>query len=211
MTPFTRVQRTIRNLKGAVAFAVVAVNILAGLSGLGGTADAATPTLPVGKKTITLVSANGERLVIGTVTLTATGAPDAPQRTIDVKLDAPDFGDQFLSMRPFRCLPDPKEMWCHLAYTYALKNEIEPADLTDLEYRLLFIYRSPDTYGIDAWNGIYFDLSVEDGGRITGAAHEVDLNILAVPPDDPTIRPIGAGDLNSIDPGTHRFARVEIE
>jgi len=128
----------------------------------------------------------------------------------DAALDAPEFGDEFLSMRPFHCLSDQAEMWCHLIYPYDLRNEITADDLTDLEYHLLFIFRSPDSYGIDAWNGLYFDLSLGGDGAITGTVSEVDLNILAVPPTDPTKRPISTGDLNEVEPTAHRFASVEI-
>lgn len=215
MRPISHSLQTICNLTFVAVFAALAVMavliVSAGAPGSGGAAVAAEATIPLGTKTISLVSVSGEKLKIGTVTLKPADGANADQRTIDVKLDVADFTDQFLSMRPFRCLPDKKQMWCHLAYPYALENKITSNDLTDLEYQLLFIFRSPDSYGIDAWNGLYFKLSRGEDRKISGNAHEVDLNILAVPPDDPTLRPISASDLTAIEPDTHRFARVEIE
>jgi hypothetical protein len=80
----------------------------------------AAASLPEGKKTISLIAADGSKLPIGQVTFTG----DAAGATITVKIDAPEFGDEFLSMRPFRCLPDPKEMWCHLEYPYSNAKHI---------------------------------------------------------------------------------------
>ncbi len=211
MRQVSQPMRTICNLIASAVVAMTALVLFDAVLGNSELARAAEAALPQGTKSISLVSASGEKLTIGSVDLKPTGDADASGRTIVVNLDVPDFTDQFLSMRPFRCLPDSKEMWCHLAYPYALKNKITATDLTDLEYQLLFIFRSPDSYGIDAWNGLYFKLESGADGRIVGNAHEVDLNILAVPPDDPTIRPINQGDLTSIESDTHRFARVEIE
>ena len=113
-------------------------------------------------------------------------------------------------MRPFDCLHDPKEWWCHLGYPYPLKQRVTASDLTDLEYALLFITKGPNAYGIDAWNGLYFKLAEAPDGGIGGAVHEVDLNLLAVPPSDPAVRPIGPAALTPAGPSAHRFARIEI-
>lgn len=88
-------------------------------------------------------------------------------------------------MRPFRSIPVKKEMWCYLVYPHGLTRVITPTDLTDLEYSLLFIFRPPNDDGINAWNGLYFQLEKQDDGSIGGAVQEIDLK-------------------------THRFARVEI-
>lgn len=159
-----------------------------------------------GKKAITLVSADGARLDIGHAVLT----PDGDATGIAVTLDAPQFGDEFLSMRPFRCLPDPKEMWCYLAYPYKTHGRITADNLVDLEYALLFLWRSPAKVGIDAWNGLYFKLALTGDGAIAGDLHEADFNVLAVPPDDLYSRPVTHDMLSKADPASHRFSRVEI-
>jgi hypothetical protein len=172
---------------------------------------AITPTLaaslPSGQKTITLVTASGERLALGKATFT----PDGDGAKIVVKLDSSLLGEEFLSMRPFNCLPDPKEMWCHLAYPYGIRNRVTADDLTDLEYALLFLFKPPTGYGIDAWNGLYFELALGADGAITGELRETDLNVLAVTPEGEFPRPIARAALTKVDPGTHRFARVEIK
>jgi hypothetical protein len=162
--------------------------------------------LPEGRKTITLVGADGARLEIGHVTFT----PRDTGATIAVALDAPEFRDEFLSMRPFRCLPHEKQMWCHLAYPYATKGSISAEDLADLEYALLFLHKPPAGYGIDAWNGLYFKLAPDGEGGLSGQLHEADFNVLAVPPDAATLRPIPHSALTPVATETHRFHRVEI-
>ena len=170
----------------------------------------ASPALPQGQKTITLISAAGERHVIGHATFTA--QPDHNDTTtFDIKLDAPEFSAEFLSMRPFSCLAGEKEMWCHLAYPYDLKKQISAADLTDLEYALLFLHKPQTGYGIDPWNGLYFKMSLGEDGAITGTLHDVNLDPLGVPPADRSARLIGPENLTVSDPATHRFAKIEIK
>jgi hypothetical protein len=168
---------------------------------------AAAPLLPEGQKTITLIANDGAKQRLGSVTFT----PDEGGAKIAISIDAPELKDEFLSMRPFRCLPDAKEMWCHLAYPYAWKGRITADDLTDLEYAMLFLFKPPSGYGIDAWNGLYFKLALAADGRLSGALHETDLNALAVPPDAANLRPIIPAALTPVAPDAHRFAKIEIE
>lgn len=168
---------------------------------------AAAAALPQGRKDITLIAEDGTRQSIGHVTFTASG--DAA--TFDVVLDAPDFSDEFLSMRPFRCLSGAKEMWCHLAYPYELKRTVTANDLTDLEYALLFLFKPPAGYGIDAWNGLYFKLALADDGSLSGGLNETDMNILASPPEAGNLRPIAAVALTPVTASAHRFQSIEIK
>ena len=170
-------------------------------------AIAGTASLPDGKKSITLISVAGDKLKIGDVTFTTDGAA----RTFAVTLDAPEFEDEFLSMRPFQCLKGEKETWCHVDYPYELKRRVTAGDLMDLEYELLFLFKPPAGYGISTWNGLYFKLAAAEDGGITGAVHDVNLEPLGIPADDPAVRLIQAGDLSPADPETHRFARIEIK
>jgi hypothetical protein len=104
-----------------------------------------------------------------------------------------------------------KETWCHLPYPYESKGLITATDLADLEYALLFLFKPPAGYGIDAWNGLYFKLSLGPHGTITGALHETDYNVLAVPPEKGNLRPIAHGSLTAVAPDAHRYATVEIK
>lgn len=168
--------------------------------------SAVAGTLPEGTRTITLISADGTRQPVGNVTF----IPDGDGAKIEVKLNAPAFTDEFLSMRPFRCLSGPTQQWCHLPYGYSIKSRVTPADLMDLEYMLMFIWRSYDRVGADAWNGLYFKLGLAPDGSITGDLHEADFNVLAVPPTDPTARPVTHSDLTRAQPGNRLYDRIEV-
>jgi hypothetical protein len=182
------------------------VGIACGCLALSVTSSISGP-LPEGVKTVSLVTASGDRLDIGKALFTA----DGDGAKFEVRLDAPLFGEEFLSMRPFRCLPDPKEMWCYLSYPYATKARIAADDLMDLEYALLFLFKPPAGYGIDAWNGLYFKLALRDDGAISGDVYETDFNILAAPPDVEFARPITHSGLTKTEPTAHRFSRIEVK
>ncbi len=168
---------------------------------------AAGSALPEGLKTIVLIGESGARVEIGAVTFTR----DGDAATFEINLDAKRFQDEFLSMRPFSCLPDAKQMWCHLAYPYDLKRRVTADDLIDLEYALLFLFKPPNGYGIDPWNGLYFKMALEADGAITGTLHDVNLDPLGTPPADRSARTIQFGDLTKSDTASRRFHRVEIK
>ncbi|PPC85654.1 MAG: hypothetical protein CTY31_02445 [Hyphomicrobium sp.] len=162
--------------------------------------------LPVGDKIITLIAKDGSRKNIGRLTL----KPDGDASRISVVLDSPDFTDEFLSMRPFRCLSGPKRMWCHLPYPYDLHGRISPTDLMDLEYALMFIWRTYDRVSADAWNGLYFKLAVGEDGVISGALHEADYNLLASPPAEKYSRPVSYTDLTPVLSSSQVWDKIEI-
>lgn len=105
------------------------------------------------------------------------------------------FGDHFLSMRPFKCLEGPEQLWCRAPYPYDNRRKISATDLTDLEYDLLFVWKPKGAYGIDLWNGVYYRLSVAADGTIAGELHDFDMNPLGVPPEAGNLRPLGPDDL----------------
>ncbi len=108
------------------------------------------------------------------------------------------FADYFLNMRPFRCMTDQVDMLCHLAYPYPIERRISGSDFTALEHDFLFIRRKPTDYGIDPWNGLYYRIE-KKGEEYVGQAFEVDLNILAVPPEADDPLPLKDAELNEID------------
>ncbi len=120
------------------------------------------------------------------------------------------FSDEFLSMRPFKCIHQNEQMLCHLVYPYEKLGYITQQDLTDLEYDLLFLHKSASEYGINAWNGLYYRLQLDTSG-LTGSLREVDLNILAAPPEQGDLRPITADMLYEADPAQHLFPYIRIQ
>ncbi len=152
---------------------------------------------------------NGEagRLEIGALELEAV----EKEGSYEFALNAEVFGDYFLSMRPFKCITHVGKMFCYLNYPYENRRRISATDLTDLEYDLLFIARTPKEYGIDPWNGRYFRLRWE-GEAIVGEIYETDLNILAAPPEDGSLRPLAEADMVPIAPSNSQWTpRLRIE
>lgn len=138
---------------------------------------------------ISLINQQGEELDIGEVTFTKV---DKDAVRVEVELESPAFIDQFLSMRPFKCITEPTEWFCYLNYPYELHKLINADDMTELEYQLMFIWKSPRMHGIDAWNGVYYKLTAQADGTFIGKLLQGDLNVLASPPE-PYSHPI---DLN---------------
>ncbi|MBT3038653.1 MAG: hypothetical protein ABW134_17120 [Candidatus Thiodiazotropha endolucinida] len=106
-----------------------------------------------------------------------------------IEWDEAQFENHFLSMRPFKCLPHPVQLICHLPYPYEIERKIDIDDLTDLEYDMLFLHKTPQEYGINAWNGLYFKFQRDRNG-FAGELRETDLNVLQAPPEEGDLRPI---------------------
>lgn len=159
-----------------------------------------------GEKKITLKASDGTSLQVGTVTLT-----DKGDRTgIDVKLDSNLFEVNFISMRNFECLGSSGNRVCHLPYGYSIRNEITKDDLRDLEYHLLFVFVKAGAPGFDAFNGLYYKLKSDNAGNFFGTLMEVDLNPLAVPPDEEYARPISEFEMVEAPATKFKFTNIEI-
>lgn len=144
-----------------------------------------------GDYSIQLLDNQGAARNLGRLTLQTAGQDGQGYR---IDWDDTQFSNHFLSMRPFKCLPHPSQLICHLPYPYEIRRVITDSDLTDLEYDLLFLHKTPQEYGINAWNGLYFQLAPTANG-FTGELRETDLNVLQAPPDDGNLRPIDAAEL----------------
>lgn len=160
--------------------------------------------LPVGSLRVSLEAAGGESVELGRLEIERSGG----EYRFDFSLEEASFSDQFLSMRPFKCI-DGKIMYCRLAYPYERPPTVTAASLINLEYEFLFIVRSPTGYGIDPYNGRYYVLRV-DGASIVGEPKAVDLNLLAAPPDAGVTHPITEAELDFIEVESERFARLVI-
>jgi|GEM_PF-828138 len=123
---------------------------------------------------------------------------EADGKRYQLSMNEAAFGDYFLSMRPFKCMDDGNDMLCHLPYPYPLKREISATSLVALEHEFLFIRRRPADYGIDPWNGLYYRLQ-RSGDGFVGRAYEVDLNILAAPPEGDVL-PLVEAEMSKGDP-----------
>ncbi len=159
-----------------------------------------------GRKQIRLVEPAGTAHVVGHVTFT----PGVRATGYTVTWDDAQFGDHFLSMRPFKCLEGSEKYWCQVPYPYDIARQVTAEDLTDLEYDLMFLWKGATEYGINMWNGVYYRLDV-DGDRLVGRLHEIDMEPLGVPPEAGEMRPIRAADLHEADPDSHWLPVLIIE
>jgi len=184
--------------------------LLAGLAAVLMLASPATRPLAgaalEGEKTVYLVANGGEELAVGTVRFT----PRDGGASYTLKIDDGKFSDQFLSMRPFKCLEAGEQTVCYLPYPHPLRRQVSADDLTDLEYDLLFLHKAAGEYGINFWNGIYYELSLTPDGAVKGELKETDMNELASPPTEPYGRLIGPENLADADLAAHRFPTLII-
>ncbi|MCV6610473.1 MAG: hypothetical protein OIF55_06860 [Amphritea sp.] len=107
------------------------------------------------------------------------------------------FQDYFLSMKEMKCLEGP-ELWCHLPYPYPQPRTISIEDMSWLSHDLLFMFKKPEEFGANFWNGIYYRLQIS-GDEISGQAQAVDLNMLASPPENADQPPLGEFERDEID------------
>ncbi|MDO6682610.1 hypothetical protein Q4551_09930 [Oceanobacter sp. 5_MG-2023] len=157
-----------------------------------------------GEKTIFLIDKKGNAIDIGRVTFDTSGT----QISYQLQRHHNKFKDFFLSMKEMKCLEGP-ELMCHLSYPYTQPHTLTPDNLVWLSHDLLFMYKQPAEFGANFWNGIYYDLRIEDG-IIKGTAQAVDLNLLASPPDNLDIPPISAAERDETDPKSRWLPYLEI-
>jgi hypothetical protein len=163
--------------------------------------------LPTGVKQIVLRPVSGDAVNIGQVTFSGVGET----RAFAISMADGLFKDHFLSMRPFKCLEGVTKFYCHLPYPYAVKGVISEGDLTDLEYALLFVQKEPQAYGINLWYGVYYKMALQTGGAISGALHDVDMDLLASPPAAGEMRPIKHSDIAASPPDANWLPTLTIE
>ena len=163
-------------------------------------------TFPEGEREVVLLNRTGEEQVIGTATFTP--ASDGQYR-YELAMDYEVFKDFFLSMKEMKCLEDAKEIMCHIPYPYQNPRLVSTEDFGWIALDLLFMFKQPREFGAKLWNGVYFDMGLEDG-VIKGAAQAVDLNLLAAPPEDPTAHPLPPIERYEMDPTERWLPYIEI-
>ena len=182
---------------------VCTVAVICGLSAGATAAESIT-----GSFSVILESVDGATLEIGQLEVDAVSREFEPDENL--------FTNHFLSMRPFRCFDHDKVMWCHLPYPYEKPVAVTTGDLRSVEYDLLFIHRSANDYGIDAWNGLYFKMKPDSVNtaagdtELVGELREVDLNILASPPENGVVWPITEEDLHVDESDRHVFSKIRL-
>ena len=162
------------------------------------------------KAGIYLIDVEGEQLQIGSVVFSSPSSATSDFVGVAVEIDHSVFSEHFLSMRPFRCLTGDHEWFCHLEYPYELRSVVNTDDLSDLEYQLLFIKKTPQEFGIDAWNGMYYKMKLQEDGTITGELWEGDLNSLQSPPSEKFAKPVEIEEFIPGDTSKRLFPKLKI-
>ncbi len=157
---------------------------------------------------IFLVDSSEQETRIGEVGFTSSSTGST---TVQLSIETGEpFTEHFLSMRPFRCIESDTEWFCYLDYPYDLRSVVTADDLSDLEYQLLFIRKTPAEFGIDAWNGLYYKLELQSDGSITGKLLEGDLNSLQSPPAEKYAKPVDLGEFIPGDKKKRLFPTLKI-
>ncbi|MBL8340645.1 MAG: hypothetical protein JNL30_04180 [Rubrivivax sp.] len=159
-----------------------------------------------GERRITLHARDGSQLEIGRVHFHR-GADG--RSSFRLALDAARFTDHFLSMREFKCLPGQGEILCHVPYPHRSPAVAAPGDLAWLEHSLLFMFKRPNEFGAQLWNGIYFKLAHTDEG-LDGVPQAVDLNLISAPPARADVAPFRPALRDDLPPNARWFTRLTI-
>ena len=159
-----------------------------------------------GDKTIALHGRDGQVVPLGTVSF----FPGGGRVSFSLHLDSPRFKDFFLSMKEFKCIEAPVEIQCHVPYPYANPGTVTPDDFAWLEHALLFFYKTPREFGARLGNGLYYHLRMTERGLV-GTPQAVDLDLIGVPPENPTAPPFGSAERSDIGPDSRWFGRLIIE
>lgn len=153
-----------------------------------------------------LHSRDGATVPLGTVSFT----PADGRIGFALKLAHEPFKDFFLSMKEFKCVESPTEIFCHVPYPYPQPGTVSATDFAWLEHSLLFMYKTLAEFGAKLWNGVYFQLKLTDRGLV-GTPQAVDLNRISAPPDKPGVPPYRPTQRDDIAPGARWFNRLTIE
>ncbi len=160
-----------------------------------------------GSRQVLLHGRDGSRIALGEVVFT----PQADGRSaFALKLRHEPFKDFFLSMKEFKCVESPSEIFCHVPYPYPQPGTVSGTDLAWLEHALLFMFKTPADFGAKLWNGVYFKLTPTERG-FEGRPQAVDLNRISAPPDKPGIPPYRPALRDDIAAGARWFGRLTIE
>jgi hypothetical protein len=160
-----------------------------------------------GTKSVVATTADGARLVIGTVQFTPAQDGSA---SFALTMNHALFSDHFLSMREFKCLPGASELSCHVPYPYANPRTVSAGQYAWLEHSLLFFYKLPSEFGAKLWNGIYFELQPSAEGLV-GTPQAIDLNAISAPPADLTKPPFRRALRDDMPPQARWIRSLSIE
>ncbi len=141
-----------------------------------------------GTKAITANTIDHQHIKLGEVRFEQLGDG---KLSFAITMEKTNFSDYFLSMKEFKCVKGPTELFCHVPYPYPQPGTVTAKDMAWLEHSLLFLYKTPTEFGAKLWNGLYFRLQRTEHGLL-GTPQAIDLNLISAPPDNPDVPPYGA-------------------
>ena len=180
------------------------VTMLVALLGFSGAALAGEAALE-GTKDIVLHTRDGKAIVIGTATFT----PEGEESVFALNFDDKKFVQYFLSMREFKCV-EGEDILCHVPYPYSSPHTVSAKNMSWLEHALLFIFKRPADYGARMANGLIYTLKIT-GDRLVGTPQSIDLDEIAIPPDDLSVAYFSAEHRYDIQPGARWIESLTIE
>ena len=160
-----------------------------------------------GVKSITATTRDNQRITLGSVRFEPQGDGTV---SFSVTLEPARFTDHFLSMKEFKCLDGPGEVFCHVPYPHTQPGTITADDLAWLEHNLLFLYQLPTDFGAKLWNGLCFRLEPTERG-LRGRPQAIDLNYISAPSDTPEQPPYQPQQRDEIAPGVRWIESLSIE
>jgi len=158
-----------------------------------------------GVKHIALHTRDGKTIDIGTVAF----APKGDKIAFKIDLDRAKFQQYFLSMREFKCVVGP-EVMCHVPYPYPNPDTVTAKNLSWLEHALIFFYKRPTDYGANMANGLIYTLKITPAGLV-GTPQSIDLDEIAVPPENLKVPYYSADHRYDIAPGDRWIRSLTIE
>ncbi len=167
----------------------------------------AQPQALQGSQTLRLHGRDGTAVTLGTVQFTP---QPGGRSSFALQLDHAVLKDFFLSMKEFKCLEAPTEVFCHVPYPYPQPGSVAPNDLAWLEHSLLFMFKTPSEFGAKLWNGVYWQLKPTATG-LEGLPQAVDLNHISAPPDQTSVPPYRRALRDDIPAGARWFQRLTID
>lgn len=160
-----------------------------------------------GTKVLSAHTRDQQRIELGTVRFER---QEGGRTAFAIALDHKKFTDHFLSMKEFKCLGGPDEIFCHLPYPYRQPGTVGANDFAWLEHSLLFLFKLPREFGAKLLNGIYFRFEPSERGLI-GKPQAIDLNHISAPPDKPELPPFNPATRSDIPPGARWIEYLSIE
>jgi hypothetical protein len=160
-----------------------------------------------GRKNLIATTRDQQRIAIGNVQFEPRGDGSI---AFAVSMDHSKFTDHFLSMKEFKCLTGPTEIFCHVPYPYPQPGTINARDLSWLEHSLMFLFKLPNEFGAKLWNGVYFRFALTEQGLV-GRPQAIDLNRISAPPLIPERPPYGAANRDDIAAGARWIESLAIE